>query len=522
MRSDNPYLAEIHKTLPRLLALYDTDVTSPTWGLGDRFYWSWKLIDFGNASFQGAAHGLARLLHAGLLPAYLDEKVILVRIDAMFSGARRLTRKNGSLEEAFPHESSFCVTALVAYDLLAAVELLGHRLDGALRTSYLAVVRPMIKFLLRANETHGIISNHLATAVAALVKWQALTGEETESRAKVLLDVIHSHSSAEGWFREYEGADPGYQSLCIYYLADVDRMRPDWGLRAVLGHSVRFLSYFAHPDGSFGGNYGSRNTRFYFPAGVEALSADFPHAAGLASVMRGAIHEANTVTLSVMDEPNLVPMFNAYCWAAVLYDSERSSGEELLPPAFTAEVWRHHFSDAGLFIDKGLTHYTVISWRKGGVCYHFTGDGESSIDSGAVAKDARGRLYSTQADMAENFFSVEGDELVIEAPFVQMRRELPTPMKFVVLRLLNLTLMRSLTLGNLVKSLLVKLLVTAKVRSRASNRRTIHLGRQIVIQDDWTDGDAGLSRNKVPGGSFSAIHMASQGYWQRQDGRVRS
>lgn len=522
MRSDNPYLAEINKTLPRLLALYDTDTTSPTCGLGDRFYWAWKLIDFGNASFQGAAHGLARLLDAGLLPDYLDEKIVATRIDAMFSGAKRLTRGNGSLEEAFPYESSFCVTALVAYDLLTAIELLDHRLESRLRTSYLAVIRPMIAFLLHANETHGIISNHLATAVAALVKWQILTGEETEARAKAILEVIHQHSSTEGWFREYEGADPGYQSLCLYYLSDVDRMRPEWGLQPVLRRAVCFLSYFAHPDGSFGGYYGSRNTRFYFPAGVEALSADFPDAAGFASTMRGAIRGMNTVTLSVMDAPNLVPMFNAYCWAAALYESESTGRYESTPPAFTAEVWRRHFREAGIFIDKGTDHYTVISWRKGGVCYHFSGDKISQIDAGAVAKDSKGRLYSTQADMADTNMIVEGDEVIIDAPFVQMRRELPTPIKFVVLRLLNLTLMRSLTLGNLVKSILVKLLVTAKIRSRASNRRTIQLGAQIFIQDAWTHGDAGLTREVISGGSFSAIHMASQGYWQRHDGKLRS
>ena len=89
-----------------------------------------------------------------------------------------------------------------------------------------------------------------------------LTNECDDGRVRELLDRILKHQSAEGWFKEYEGADPGYQSLCTYYLADVHRMRPNFDLADPLRESVRFLWHFAHPDGSFGGIYGSRNTRF--------------------------------------------------------------------------------------------------------------------------------------------------------------------------------------------------------------------------------------------------------------------
>ena len=124
MSGDNCYLEQIRRVLPRLLALYDTSSISPTYGQGDRYRWAWKLIDFGNGTFQGAAHGLARLVVSDLLPAELSEAPIMRRIEAMFHGAEVLCRRNGSLEEAFPFESSFCVTALVAFDLLSTVELL--------------------------------------------------------------------------------------------------------------------------------------------------------------------------------------------------------------------------------------------------------------------------------------------------------------------------------------------------------------------------------------------------------------
>src|SRR5207344_2302042 len=124
-------------------------------------------------------HGLARLASANLLPSGLPRAAALRRIDAMVAGAAALTRADGSLEEAFPYESSFCVTALVAFDLLSAVELAVKALD---RAAVMKAVAPLIHFLTRADETHGFISNHLATAAAALYKWDRLGAGATRAR----------------------------------------------------------------------------------------------------------------------------------------------------------------------------------------------------------------------------------------------------------------------------------------------------------------------------------------------------
>jgi hypothetical protein len=325
--ASNPYLVQIERVLPRLLSLYNRDPISPTLGQGDRLRWAWKLVDFGNGTFQSTAHGLARLLHAGLLPEGLSETSILARITEMFQGAAALRRSNGSLEEALPYESSFCVTALVAFDLLTAVELLGDRLP---RASYLEIVGPMIRFLSWADEHHAFISNHLATAAAALFKWQVLTGEPTEQRGRIFLDRILAAQSREGWFREYQGADPGYETLGLYFLADIHQLRPDARLHEALCRSVRFLCHFVHPDGSFGGLYGSRNTRFYYPAGIEMLAGSCPEAAAMARHMRRAIGQHAVVTLDALDAPNLAPMFNAYCWAASLLH-QRTANEDASP-----------------------------------------------------------------------------------------------------------------------------------------------------------------------------------------------
>lgn len=512
----NPYLEHIRHSLPRLLALMDGDRTSASFGMGDRYRWAWGLIDFGNGTFQGAAHGLARLWRAGLWPYATGRDQFLQRIDALFLGAARLTRADGSLEEAFPNEGSFCVTALVAFDLLCAIDLLGDEAPEEMRQRWQTVVRSLIGYLCTADETHALISNHLATAVAALARWNALTGEVvSEVRARELLVRILRHQSDEGWLREYEGADPGYQSLCTYYLADVHRLRPDWALAEPLARSARFLWHFAHPDGSFGGLYGSRCTRFYYPAGIEALASEVPEAAALARYMAASIASDRVVTLAAIDEPNLVPMFNAYCWAAVSWNETDATRAVPALPAQSGEVFRRSFPQAGLWIDAGPEHYTIVNTHKGGVVAHFLRGKVAFIDAGVVVSDASGRLGSSQAFSEENQATLEGDLLSVEATISPMPKQLPTPFQFLLLRLLCLTLFRLRPLREWVKRLLVRLLITRRQRWPVRNVRQIRLGPVLTVSDKLITA---TGYRAVPDpGPFVAIHMASQGYWQRQD-----
>ena len=64
----NVFFDEVQINLPRLLSMIDRDPSSLSYGLADRYFWAWGLIDFGNGSFQGMAHGFARLWVNDLWP----------------------------------------------------------------------------------------------------------------------------------------------------------------------------------------------------------------------------------------------------------------------------------------------------------------------------------------------------------------------------------------------------------------------------------------------------------------------
>jgi hypothetical protein len=403
----------------------------------------------------------------------------------------------------------------VAFDLLCTLDLLESGIDEQRHTQWQECIRPLIRYLVKADETHAVISNHLATAVAALARWHRCTGETAaEDKARVLLDRILAHQSTEGWFREYEGADPGYQSLCTYYLADLHFIRPDWNLQVSLRRSLEFLWHFAHPDGSFGGLYSSRCTRFYYPAGILALADVIPEASALAEYMTDAISKQHTVTLSAMDEPNLIPMFNAYAWAAVL-ERDRVRIHQGTVPAVSSASFRRWFPDAGILIDRGPSHYSLIGTHKGGVVYHFVDNKQPMIDAGVVVEDLRGHLGSSQSFNTNNRVIHSEDHVEITAQITAMPKQLPGPFQFLIIRMLSLMLFRSGPIREWIKRRLVELLITKKNVWPVKTHRTISLGRELDIYDKY---DNAPGYNLKPSMKvFVPIHMASQGYWQLQD-----
>lgn len=508
-----PYLGELHAVLPRLLALYDTDPLSLTFGLGDRSYWAWKTTDFANATYQGAAHGLARLVHHNLLPEGIGERAIVERIVSMIEALPRITGRDGGLAEAYPNESSFCVTALALFDGMLALDLLGGRLPQAARNHWLEILTPLARFLHKADETHGFIANHLATAAAALYRWQQVTGGG-ERQGRVFLDRILKAQSDEGWFPEYGGTDPGYQTLSLYYLADLRQLRPDLELDVPLARCIDFLSYFAHPDGSFGGFYGWRGTRFCVPSGFEVMAPDNATAAAFAVFVRNSLAARRLIPLAAFDEPNLPVMFNAWAWAAALAVAHDTSVSNI--PCAGTDIWRRHFPEAGLVVDKGERHYSIVSWKKGGVVQHYVDGNCVVIDPGVVIESSTKVLATTQSLLGATFEHDSEGTLIVTAPFVVIRSRPPVPAEFVLLRLLSLTVLRVRAINEWFKRLLVRRLVTGGRKTGLRNCRRIRLGVPLHIEDEIVGASTRWRRVTVLR-PFNPIHMASRGYWQIQD-----
>jgi hypothetical protein len=106
------------------------------------------------------------------------------------------------------------------------------------------------------------------------------------------------------------------------------------------------------------------------------------------------------------------------------------------------------------------------------------------------------------------------DEVASEGQFGEVRQELPTASKWMLLRLLNLTLFRSLTLGAWVRRQILARLILAKRPGPLRLRRIIRFANsEIRFRDDLTL--AGRARVDAVdlARSFTPIHMGSAKYF---------
>jgi hypothetical protein len=89
----------------------------------------------------------------------------------------------------------------------------------------------------------------------------------------------------------------------------------------------------------------------------------------------------------------------------------------------------------------------------------------------------------------------------------------PSPAAFLLLRLLNLTLMRSIAVGNLVKQALAKHLMAPRAEAPLQLHRQVTFGDRSIVVEDRVVSPQRLGLRWLRGGRpFNSIHMASAGY----------
>jgi hypothetical protein len=136
-------------------------------------------------------------------------------------------------------------------------------------------------------------------------------------------------------------------------------------------------------------------------------------------------------------------------------------------------------------------------------------------DGGYIGQLSNGTLITTQMTVPDRPCAVGEDEIVLTTDFYRVLHSLPTPWRFVLLRLLNLTLMRSLWLGNLVKKGLVRLLISGKRKYAMQLQRRVQFETSRVVVEDRVFKSPRLKVAWLEfGRKFVGIHMASARYFE--------
>lgn len=533
------YRESLFACAPRLLSALNRCPVSASSGSFDREYWAWCTKDFANQDLQRATCVLAWLYcNSGSDTPYHGERALLTWAEWSVRFWLQGQARCGAFDHLYPVERSWMASAFTLTDMVQTYAAIGSLVAPDLARDWRNGMTRAGEMLCRHDETHGFISNHRAGAAAGLLGAARILGGNRcfETRAMELLDGVLQRQSAEGFFWEYEGADPGYETLGLHYLAKVHAALPGLSperatrLEAAVRRSLEFLSYSVHPDGSLGGEYGSRGCPQVFTGGLEYFARMFPLAEGICAAVAPALASGRAAGLADADIRNLVP----------LATSTVSALEALAPSAATRpqagdlprdRAFERFFPLAGLYVRSHAGIYTVIGTAKGGVVKVYDANGLLHSDCGYTATLADGSAVSTHVWQESAITDVQGMPAGGEAPprplaevrlTARMHKFHPAremrPFRLVLFRLFSLTLGRMDVANRWLRKAVIRFFVTGKSTvSLAISRRVRFTADSVDIVDTLLNPQGLRLRNLARHGFMATVYMASARYFRRGD-----
>lgn len=506
------YLKAALAEIPRILGALDRNPFRPTYGCLDRAFWHYRTSDFASAMHQEALWPLALVLHHDLPgnrwhnnPALKDLVVAGLRFSA------RSSHRDGACDDYYPYEQALGA-AVFSTNAAAQSYLLLDLDDRELRDWFTRRAD-----WLAAHEESGRLTNHQALAAVALLRAGQITGRaEHREAAQRKLGSVLAWQHAEGWFDEYSGADPGYQTVTLDCLADYQRLAGAGWLDPAISRALTFARACLHPDGSYGGVYGSRGTRHFYPHGMELLANRFAAAADLADGFLNALAGGRNACFA--DDRMYAHYVGNLIEAWLDWSPER--------PATTAGPTERDFPAAGLYIRAASDEardLTVLSTARGGSFVHFDDDGRATSDAGLViefdgGKTAVAQLHDCKRTVERKDVPATGGELIRCAGQLHYAKsETMSPWKLVLFRVALLLVGR--WSRGLTRRLLQRRLITGRRPAPARLTRSFEFdaNRRLVRVTDEIEllGRARVRRMAL-GVDHESAYVAATGVYQDQ------
>ncbi|MDX2176570.1 MAG: hypothetical protein SF028_08865 [Candidatus Sumerlaeia bacterium] len=504
------YAHEALRSLPRLVLMVDHNPYSPTYGCFDRSFWHYRTMDFPCGMNQEFCLPLA-LAYANEYPGnrYRGKERLRELALAAVDYAEKSSHADGTCDDYFPYERALGALVFSLYAMTESCLALGDR--DPRRLEFFA---KRGRWLISHNET-GKLANHQAFAALALYNVFLCTRDEEFRRGSdQFRDLTLSWRHDEGWFQEYEGADPGYHSCLIAFLAKLWKKSRDESLLKPLHEAADFAWWFMHPDGSYAGEYGSRNTYHFYPHGFEVLAGLGNRKAG--EIADGFLHRALPDRTRYFNDDDRMAAHYVYDW---LHAWEDYAPERTGPAALPAEPEARWFPDARILAVRHRRYHFVLNGSKGGVFKVVTPKGAIASDTGPIGELADGRVFVTHiVDRDQSTAAHEGEgavhKIVVEGVCQHRKVTLPTPLTMMVFRALLLTVGRFN--ANLVRSLLQRKLIVGKRRLPLRFRRTVELGTlEVTVTDELERKDPSLRLKRLSVGSdATSIYVANSNTFQ--------
>ena len=510
--------------LPRILGNQDRNPFSPTYGCFHRDYWLDKTSDFPDAVRQFAVHALA-LAYKYPMPdnIYHGHPKVLAWTVAGLSFWADIQHGDGSFDEFYPYERGWVgPTAFTTYTAVEALNILGDEVPAEVRAKVERAVRKAALFIAAGESEEDHLANHHAMACLAVWKAYKLLGDERLKEGyERVWETFLTYQKPEGWSVEYDGIDPGYLSATVSFLAKIYQDNGDERLLEVIGPSVEMCSYFAYPNGFYGGSLGSRNTLHFYCHGFEVVADKVPLAGATAEHLLRGLRDDKLVPPEIISDRYLVYRVPEFLLAYLDY---RERPEPLPELPFEREPFTRYFPESRVYVKQTERYYLAANLAKGGVVKVFDGDTRelSFSDCGVIGETGDGKAFTSQwidpsytVEQDENGFKVAG-----KCQWVPSHKVFNL-LKNLAFRGVLLLIGWSPKLAHLLKGQIRKTLMLGQRPAPIRFERTVTLTPESASLSDKITLEGGLKiRSLSVGDEFFVRYVPQSRYFQSQELQV--
>ncbi|GGA51096.1 hypothetical protein [Okeania sp. KiyG1] len=471
----NLFAQEAIAQIPKILTLMDRNVHSYNYGCFDRNFWQYKIIDFPSGMSQEFVFPLA-LAYKTNIPEnhFYGQEIIRDWVEAGILFAAKSAHKDGSCDDYFPFERA---GGAAAFSLLACIE--SYKLMELDNPNALHFFEKRANWLAHHQES-GRLTNHQALIVLCLELLSDLLKTDKWNQSKQeRLEQVLSWQNHEGWFQEYEGCDPGYHTLTISCLAWIYELNPNIDLKGALAKSVALASHFVHPDGSYGGEYTSRNTYNFFPYGFELVGKWMPEALNINDRFLKGLEKGLNPCYA---DDHIV---GHHTWNYLLAWRDFV---EVRPNLSPRPQGRFHLKEGGILIDRRENTELYLALNKGGVFKLFRDNKliVSDTQFSLLIQD-KNKVKNAVAHLVSSRYKIElgENEIIIQGSLGWAKQKQMTSFNLIVLRIVMFTLGRFFP--NLIRKILQKILITGKKNAPFAFYRSLQWNNgNWVVYDQLT------------------------------------
>ncbi len=483
------YLEQALSQMPRLLSLQDRNPYSPTYGSFHRLYWLDKSLDFPDAMAQFAVQALALVytIDSPNNPYYHQPKIrdwIVAGLDYW----SRIQHADGSFDEFYPYERGWVgPTGFTLYAAMEAFQVVRDQMPAETARRVLTAIRQAAHFVAAGEAEEDRLANHHALAcVAVWQAWELLGDHELQAGfERVWRGFLRYRNAREGWWQEYDGADPGYLSATVSFLGKLYLRKPSPEVLTLARDAIEFASHFAYPDGHYAGSLGSRQTLHFYPHGVEIFADQIPLAGALAQRMQEGLAGGALVPPAIMPNRYMPWRMAEYLLA---YRDARPRAETLPALPYEQASFHRWYPDARIDVRRADDLYALVNLAKGGVVKVFnTGQRRQVLsDCGIAGRLSDGRMVTSQWIDPRYRVMATDDELTVTGSLQQMSSMASfTPAKMVLFRTMLATVGRNARASHAIKGAIRRaLMLGTKPVPLAFQRRICFEPGAVTIVDE--------------------------------------